>query len=610
MTPAIGLVLVLLGAALALPGGRAKERLQSFSGPLAGVLALWMVGTLDVGETLQARFWGLDLHLVLVTKLKLVFAWAFAIALALWGVYAWKLKDLTERGFGLMYAGCAFGVLFAGDLLTLFLFWEGMAVASTVVILCGRTAASARAGFRYVMVHVLGGVLLLCGIVLRHASIGTLAFGPVGMEAPGSWLILAGFLVNAAAWPLAAWLPDAYPESSPTGNVLLGTFTTKTAVYVLAVGFAGVNVLMLIGGVMAIYAVVYALGTRNYRRVLAYSLVGQVGYMVCSIGAGGAYGASGAAAHAFMHVLYKSLLFMAAGAVFLQTGSAVGRKARGLWRKMPWTFGFAVVGAASISALPLTNAFVSKSVIFAALAETHGSWGHFAETALLIASALAPLYVGLRFLWLAFTAPGEADVEAEPAPLSMRLGMGGAAFLCLLFGVWPSLLFDLLPASMSGVHVFTWVHVGEQMLLVAIGTAAFLGIRALRRKVPFPHPDPLPDTDVVYLGATRGFVRFVEGPLMALFGRISAFFHETIPAHLGYFARNPAGWMRLAFERVRLAGAGLFGSAQSIDAAQVRFLRQVALYRETAGAAPWPIGRTVFFGALLLTVWVLMLVLS
>ena len=311
-----------------------------------------------------------------------------------------------------------------------------------------------------------------------------------------------------------------------------------------------------------------------------------------------------------MHVLYKSLLFMTAGAVFLQTGSAVGRCARGLWRKMPFTFGFAAVGAASISALPLTNAFVSKSVIHQALAETQGSWAHFAETALLVASAAAPLYVGLRFLWLAFSGEGEVDVEAERAPRSMRFGMGATAFLCLLFGFWPGLLLDALPADTAAVHVFTWAHVGHQLLLVLIGTAAFFGIRALRRKVPLPHPDPLPDTDVLYRSASRGFLRFVEGPLMAFFGATSAFFHETIPHHLGYFTRNPAGWMRLAFERVRLAGAGLFGSAETIDGAQVRFLRQVALYRETPASSPWPIGRTVLFGTLLLAVYVLLLVLS
>jgi len=392
--------------------------------------------------------------------------------------------------------------------------------------------------------------------------------------------------------------------------VLLGTFTTKTAVYVLAVCYAGLDALMLVGGVMALYAVVYALGTRDYRRVLAYSLVGQVGYMVCSIGAGGELGASGAAAHAFMHVLYKSLLFMAAGAVFLQTGTAVGRTARGLWRKMPWTFGFAAVGAASISALPLTNAFVSKAVIHQALVDAQGSWGHFAETALLVASAAAPLYVGLRFLWLAFDGDAETEVEIQPAPRSQRWAMGATAFLCILCGIWPALILDALPADTSAVHVFTWGHVGHQLLLVAIGVAAFLAMRALRRTVPFPHPDPLPDTDVLYIRATREFVRFVEGPLMAFFGGMSAFFHETVPHHLGYFTRNPAGWMRLAFERVRLASAGLFGSAETIDAAQIRFLRQVALYRETPASSPWPIGRTVLFGALLLAVYVLMLVLS
>jgi len=615
VTPPVGLVLVLLGAALALPGGRFKERFQALSGPVAGLLTLGMLLALGVGDRLDASFWGLELRLVQVTELNLVFAWAFGIALTLWGVYAWHRQDLLERGAGLAYAGCAFGVLFAGDLLTLFLFWEGMAIASTVVVLRGREDDHATAAaFRYLLVHVLGGVLLLCGILLHRSATGSLLFGSMAAAgAPvdaGAWLVLIGFAINAAAWPLAAWLPDAYPASSPTGNVLLGTFTTKTAVYVLAVAFAGVNVLMLLGGLMALYAVIYALGTRNFRRLLAYSLVGQVGYMLCSIGAGGEYGVSGAAAHAFMHVLYKSLLFMTAGAVVLRTGSSVGRRVRGLWRSMPYTFAFAVVGAAAISAVPLTNAFVSKSIVFAALEEGSGSWRGFAQAALVLASIAAPLYVGLRFLWVAFDGDGDLPADAPAVPRAMRLGMGATALLCILLGVWAAPLLRALPADLSGVHVWTWGHVGQQLLWIALGVAAFFGARALRRFVPVPHRDPLPDTDAVYIPLVRAFVRFVDGPLMRLFTRMSHFAHETVPDHLGYFARNPAGWMRLAYERVRLAFTGLFGSTRAIDAAQVHFLRQVALYEQAAVNAPWPIGRTVFYGALLLAIYVLLLVLA
>lgn len=608
MIPAVGPILVLLGLAVALPWGGRKAGRRAWTGPFMGLVALFLVSRLEPGDVLCARFWEQDLVLVEVTNLRLVFAWAFAIALTIWGVYAWRLKDLVERGAGLVYAGCAFGVVFAGDLLTLFLFWEGMAIASTVVVLCGRTEASSRAAFRYVMVHLFGGVILLVGIALHHADTGSLAFGPIALEGAGAWLVLVGFLVNAAAWPLSAWLPDAYPTASPTGTVLLGTFTTKTAVYVLVAAFAGADILLLLGAAMAIYAVIYALGTRDYRRLLAYSLVGQVGYMLCAAGAGGELGASGAAAHAFMHVLYKSLLFMAAGAVLLRTGRAVGGGFGGLRRCMPYTFAFAIVGAATICAVPFTSAFVSKSLIFEALHESHAPFAHVAETTLLITSAAAPLYVGLRFLWLAFSGRDEG-VRVARAPLSMRIAMGATALLCVGFGVYAEPLLALLPGA-QGVAVFTWSHIAKQLLLLAIGTVAFFALRAVRRRRRLPHADPLPDTDVVYLGLVRGFVSLVKGPLMALFVRLSRWAHVDVPRGLAFFARNPAGCTRLGYERVRMGWAGFVGFREAIDEAQARFERQAVLYRSTPAAATWPIGRTVLFGALLLATCVLVLMLS
>ncbi|MFV1958661.1 MAG: proton-conducting transporter membrane subunit [Planctomycetota bacterium] len=397
--------LVLMAGALLVPF---LPRLgRQLLAPALGAFVLGIVASLAPGDHLEFSFWGVTLVLLEVDWLRLVFGTAFGLATFLWGIYAWSRPDRMERTAGLLYAGGAVSVVFAGDWLTFFLCWEVMALASTGVVLAGRTEASVRAAYRYFMVHILGGVILLAGIVLVHADRGSWAITPLALADPGAWLVFLGFAVNAAVWPLAAWLPDAYPAASPTGTVLLGTYTTKTAVFAFILVFAGETLLCLLGAAMAIYGIVYALTTVNYRRLLAYSLVGQVGFMLAAAGVGGTLGASAAAAHAFMHVLYKSLLFMSAGAVLLRTGRAEGGGFGGLWRRMPYTALFGVVGAAAISAVPLTNGYASKSLIFEALHASTAPWTQGAMTWLYVASAAAPLYVGLRYPWLAFSGRDE-----------------------------------------------------------------------------------------------------------------------------------------------------------------------------------------------------------
>ena len=137
---------------------------------------------------------------------------------------------------------------------------------------------------------------------------------------------MIGFCVNAAVIPLHAWLPDAYPEATVTGAVFMSAFTTKTAVYVLARGFAGFEILAIMGTLMTLYGVFYATIENNARRILSYHIVSQVGYMVAGIGVGTAMTVNGACAHAYAHILYKGLLFMGAGTLLVcgRIGQAVG----------------------------------------------------------------------------------------------------------------------------------------------------------------------------------------------------------------------------------------------------------------------------------------------
>ena len=160
------------------------------------------------------------------------------------------------------------------------------------------------------------------------------------INAPGAVLILAGFGIKAAFPMVHNWLQDSYPRASETGAVVLSVFTTKLAVYALARYFAGLEWLIWIGAVMTVFPVFFAVIENDLRKVLAYSLNNQVGFMVCAVGIGTQLAVNGAAAHAFAHIMYKALLFMSMGAVLYRTGTTKANELGGLQRTMPWATQF------------------------------------------------------------------------------------------------------------------------------------------------------------------------------------------------------------------------------------------------------------------------------
>jgi multicomponent Na+:H+ antiporter subunit D len=359
-----GLLLVLGGLALPLVGDLLRRALV-LGLPLLALALIW-----QLPDATPAALAFLDYALVPVQAdaLSRLFATIFAIMAFAGGLFALDQSRPGELAAAFVYAGSAIGVTFAGDLVTLFVFWEVMALASTLVLWSGGPRAGA-AGLRYVLIHLLGGVVLMTGIVAHVAQTGSIAFSAMSLDTAGAWLILAGFLLNAGAPPLSAWLPDAYPEASPAGMVFLSAFTTKTAVYVLLRGFAGAEILIFFGLYMVFYGIVYALLENDMRRILAYSIVNQVGFMVTGIGIGTPAALNGAASHAFTHIIYKALLLMSAGAVLHMTGKRKCSDLGGLYKSMPLTALFGIVGALSISAFPLTSGFVSKSLISEAAAD-------------------------------------------------------------------------------------------------------------------------------------------------------------------------------------------------------------------------------------------------
>jgi multicomponent Na+:H+ antiporter subunit D len=424
--------------------------------------------TLPTGEFGRVYLMELQLVTLRVDRLSLLFGYVFLLAAFLAGIFALHVRDPVEQAAGLIYAGSALGAVFAGDLVTLFIFWEGIALASVFLIWAARTERAYRAGMRYALVHVGSGVLLMAGVLIQYRQTGSLAFDALGLAAPGAMLILLAFGIKCAFPLLHNWLQDAYPEATASGTVLLSSFATKVAVYALARSFAGTEILVSIGAIMTTFPIFYAVIENDLRRVLAYSLNNQLGFMVVGIGLGTELALNGAVAHAFAHILYKALLFMSMGAVLFRAGTAKGSELGGLYKSMPWTAGFCMVGAASISAFPLFSGFVTKSMILAAAMEDGYIWTWLV---LLFASAGVFHHSGIKVPYFAFFAH-DSRKRCGEAPGHMLIAMGVTAALCVGIGIFPSALYSILPFE-TDFHPYSLDHVVAQVQLLLLSALAF-----------------------------------------------------------------------------------------------------------------------------------------
>lgn len=441
------------------------------------VLAIADVAIMQTGTYGAYQFLTTTVVFGRVDKLSLIFAWVFAIMSFLGALYALHREDDGHHIAGNFYIGSSMGAIFAGDYVTLFIFWEIMAFSSVFLVWYRREQRSVEAGYRYLLMHVFGGLLFLAGMMLYYFKTGSMAFDRILPANAGvaEYLILAGFALNAAVLPLHAWLPDAYPESTVEGAVFMCAFTTKTAVYVLARGFPGYEVLAILGTAMTVYGVFYAVIENDMRRVLAYHIISQVGYMVAGVGIGTELALNGACAHAFAHILYKALLFMGAGAVLYMAGTAKLSQLGGLYKFMPLTMIFYTVGAISISGFPLFSGFVSKSMIVASAHEGGRLW---LMTFMNLAGIGTFLSVGLKVTYFAFFGK-EAPIQPKEPPKNMLWAMGLTSALCFIIGVWPHGLYVLLPYQ-AEYHPYTLSHISEMMqILCFTGLVFFLLVKKL-----------------------------------------------------------------------------------------------------------------------------------
>lgn len=484
-------VLALICAGLLLPFLRGRLRAAVIL--LAPLVSLWLVWRVPDGAALTLPFLDQTLVLVSGSALGRLFATVFSLAAFAGGLFALNQPSRMEVPVAFIYGGSAIGVTFAGDLLTLFLFWEMMTIGSTLVIL-SNGAASQRAAMRYAMVHILGGVILMAGVAGEAMQTGSLAFGAMDVSTWPRALILVGFLINAAAVPVSAWAADAYPKASWSGTAFLSTFTTKTAVFVLMVGFPGTDILIPLGLAMMFYGILWAALENDMRRLLAYFTVNQVGFMVVAVGVGTETALNGAAAHAFAHILYKGLLLMTAGSVVFMTGRNRMSDLGGLYRTMPVTTVSAVIGGLAISAFPLTSGFMPKSLISSALgaAQLEAAW--FLLTA---ASAGVFAFAGLRYQWFVFFDRDSGLRPADP-PWNMKAAMALGVAFAIGLGAAPGAFYPLLPFAADHAPYGPGDIVPQLALLLFAALAFFLMREWLR-----PRPTITLDADWLWRRAGR-----------------------------------------------------------------------------------------------------------
>ncbi len=456
---------------------------------LPPVIAIWSIFTVEPGVYGMVPYLGQQMIWGRVDKLSIVFAQVFAIMSLIGMFYALHVEDKAQHIAASLYVAGGFGCVFAGDYLTVFLFWELMSIGSTFLVFLNRTRESVLAGFRYFLYHTIGGLFLLGGMLLRYKATGTFAFEhilPTG-AAYYDWLILIGFCVNAAVVPLHAWLPDAYPRGTVTGSVFMCAFTTKTAVY----------------------GVLYACIENNARRILSYHIVSQVGYMVAGIGIGTAMTLNGAVAHAYAHILYKGLLFMGTGCLLYAAGTAKLDKLGGLVARLPWVMILYMVAALSISGMPLFNGFISKTMTIAGAAEAHRT---ILALGLEIAAVGTFISVGIKLPYFAFWGrkPTNWEMKLKPIPWNMYAGMALAAGLCIAQGLYPEMLYRYLPYHVEHAYVpWTACHVLQSLLLLGFSGLAFY----FMREIITPHAKLNLDLDYFYRLIGRGVLRLVCRPV-------------------------------------------------------------------------------------------------
>lgn len=543
-----GIVLILTGAVIALLPKAASRYLLPL-GALAALAAL--LGT-DKSLSIETPFAGeLKLSLFVCDEISWFFGLVFAVIGVIGSVYSMDKGRRGEKAASAVYAGSALMTVFAGNMLTFIIFWEVMAAASIYMVFKGNGPDARRSSYRYMVMHLFGGNMLLAGVMLLPAGI-TAAVGPVtDTDSLAYWLMFIGIGVNCALPPFHTWVADSYPQATPESQLFMGSYTTKVAVYAMIRFFAGTEWLVIFAAVTAVLAACMALIENDLRKLLSYHIVSQVAMMVAGLAAGGDVGAAGAAMHAAFNILYKGVLLMAAGNIFTALGLRYITDMGGLARKMPVTAACTFIASFAIAGVPYFSGFASKALIMDAL---HAGGFNMSYILVTMAGVGTWLSITMKINYFVFIKkperelpagdapgrvpsddmPGSARASASPGrvPACKVLAMAAATVLVVITGIRPEICYDML--SMDPSHLFAADHVLEYIGLFAGATVPFVLLRTFMA----PHEGINLDVDRFYrITLYRGI--FALSDVVHLFFAKYAVIFDNFYRSVGDALRSP-----------------------------------------------------------------------
>ena len=480
--PLLAIILPLLAAPVCVLAGRAGAAwliaLSSSVFSLAAAVALLQrvvqEGTVSYQLGGWAPPWGIELRVDLLGAYVLLIVCVIA---ALVMAYARRsvIREVETSRIPAFYAAillvCAglSGITVTGDAFNLFVFLEVSSLASYALISMGRDRRAISAAFQYLVMGSIGATFILIGIGFLYLMTGTLNMQDLAQRLPavadtrsvraGFAFLTVGIGLKLALFPLHLWLPNAYAYAPSVVSALFAATATKVAVYALlrfildvfgvdfSLGNMPLNVLLIVlGSAGILIASLVAVYQENVKRMLAYSSVAQVGYMVLGIGLASAAGVSAAIMHLFNHALMKGALFLALGAVAYQLGRVGLRDFAGLGRSMPWTMAAIVIGGLSLIGVPGTAGFISKWYLVLAILE-QDIWP--LAVLVLVGSILALLYIWRLVETAYFKQPREDAVVPREAPLSLLLPLWVLAAANIYFGLFTELNVGLAQQAAS-----------------------------------------------------------------------------------------------------------------------------------------------------------------
>ncbi len=504
------------------------------------------------------------------------------MTLGLWFFYTLYSFDYMQKShnstrflfFSLISLTGTLGVFLAGDLFTMFVFFEIMAFASFPLVIHEETQEAHRAGKQYIYIGVLGGLTILLGLFLLYHRLGTLMYGELAGALAGGTTVdliiiggmLLGFAIKAGLVPVHFWVPQGYVAAPAPGSAILsavlkkcGVFGIIRLIFLMAPTLTFGQVILGFGLLTMVLGSLLAFFEHNGKRILAYSSVSQAGYIMVGLGGGaimaetGVMGGLGSFYHVLNHALFKGSLFLAMGYIFLRTKELNIYRLGNLWRKMPVTTILAVVSAAGLMGLPLFNGYPSKTMIHHALtfaeSETQMVIYGYAETVFNIGAAGTTAYC-IKLIYNVFFAPRETGFSGEkekPLVQGIFIALTG---VMLFIGLFPTFTMEsiIFPAAgafnldwefvdykLAGYHFFNAYDLqgAFKIFLMGLGLTG-LNLFLVKKKIDLPRWVSIEklfiDPVISGLGAILGAVYFfINNRLMGFGGALVEGYKKGLP---------------------------------------------------------------------------------